>query len=85
SAIAGILSWTSSHNKLIADASKKLRELNIATDEAVIKLRVSFATWAPEGDQRLLKTRVAELAKAIEGWGSCEVSEVAGDAFAGVV
>lgn len=85
SAIAGILSWTSAHNKLIANASKALRELNVATDEAVVKLRVSFATWAPVGEDRLLKTRVAELAKAVEGWGSCEVSEVSGDAFAGVV
>ncbi len=33
---------------------------------------------------RLLRTRTAELAKAVEGWGSCEVSEVCGDVFAGV-
>lgn len=85
SAIAGILSWTSSHNKLIAAAAKDLREMNVASDESVVKLRVSFATWAPEGEERLLKTRLAELAKAVEGWGSCDVSEVSGDAFSGVV
>lgn len=85
SAIAGILSWTSSHNKLIANAAKQLREMNVATDESVVKLRVAIATWAEEGEDRVLKTRVAELAKAIEGWGSCDVSEVSGDAFGGVV
>lgn len=85
SAIAGILSWTSAQNRLIADAAKALKELNVATDESVVKLRVALATWAPADDERLLKIRVAELAKAVEGWGSCEVSEVSGDAFAGVV
>lgn len=84
-AIAGILSWTSSHNKLIAKAAKNLREDNVSSDESMVKLRVAFATWAPEGEERLLKTRVAELAKAVEGWGQCDVSEVSGDAFGGVV
>ena len=84
SAIAGILAWTSAQNKLIAKAAKDLREENVSTDESMVKLRVAFATWAPEGEERLLRTRIAELAKAVEGWGQCDVSEVSGDAFAGV-
>lgn len=85
SAMAGILSFSSAQNALIHDAIKLLREIDVNTDDAVVKLQVSMATWAPEGNIRLLRTRAAELAKAVEGWGTCEVSEVCGDVFAGVV
>lgn len=82
--MAAILSFTNAQNALIHDATKLLRDIEINTDDAVVKLQLSFATWAPEGNIRLLRTRVAELSKAIEGWGSCEVSEVSGDIFAGM-
>jgi intracellular multiplication protein IcmB len=84
SAMASILAWTAARNALIHDATKLLQDIEINTDDAVVKLQVSLATWAPEGNPRLLRTRVAELAKAVEGWGTCEVSEVAGDVFAGI-
>ena len=82
--MASILSFSAAQNGLVADATKLLRDTEVNTDDAVVKLQVSFATWAPEGNVRLLRTRAAELAKAIEGWGSCEVSEVSGDVFAGI-
>lgn len=85
SAISSVLSWTSSENRLFNDAVNLLRYLNLSTDDAIVRLKVAAATWAPVGDIRLLRSRTAQLAKAIEGWGSCTVSEVAGDAFAGVV
>jgi intracellular multiplication protein IcmB len=84
SAMASILSWTSSQNALVHDAVKLLRQIDTNTDDAVVRLQVSLATWAPENNLRLLRTRTAELAKAVEGWGSCEVSEVCGDVFAGI-
>jgi len=84
SAMASILSFTSAQNGLVHDAVKLLRDIDVNTDDAVVKLQVSLATWAPEGNIRLLRTRAAELAKAVEGWGTCEVSEVSGDVFAGV-
>lgn len=84
SAMAGILAWTSGQNGLVNDAAKLLRDIDLNTDDAVVRLQVSLATWAPEGNVRLLRTRAAELAKAVEGWGSCEVSEVSGDVFAGL-
>lgn len=84
SMMAAILSWTAKHNALVHDASKLLRDIETNTDNAVVKLQVSLATWAPEDNLRLLRTRAAELAKAVEGWGTCEVSEVSGDVFAGV-
>jgi intracellular multiplication protein IcmB len=82
--MSAILSFSSAQNGLIHDAVKLLRDTEVNTDDAVVKLQVSLATWAPEGNIRLLRTRMAELSKAVEGWGSCEVSEVSGDVFAGV-
>lgn len=84
SAMASILSWTSSYNSLVHDAATLLRQIETETDDAVVRLQVSLATWAPENNLRLLRTRAAELAKAVEGWGTCEVSEVSGDVFAGI-
>src|SRR3990167_1486326 len=84
SMMAAILSFSAAHNRLVHDATELLRNIEVNTDDAVVKLQVSFATWAPEGNVRLLRTRAAELAKAIEGWGTCEVTEVSGDVFAGV-
>lgn len=84
SMMAAILSFTSAQNGLLHDAVKLLRDIETNTDDAVVKLQVALSTWAPEGNVRLLRTRTAELSKAVEGWGSCEVSEVSGDVFAGV-
>lgn len=84
-ALTSVLSWTSAQNRLINDASNLLRYISLHTDNAVVKLRVTATTWAPEGDLRLLRTRASLLAKAIEGWGSCDVSEISGDAFSGIV
>ena len=83
SVMAAILSFSAAHNALVHDAMRQLQDIEVNTDDAVVKLQVSLATWAPEGNIRLHRTRVAELAKAVEGWGSCEVSEVSGDVFAG--
>lgn len=85
SALASVLTVTSKQNRLISDSLKLLSYIKLNTDDAVVKLRVTAATWAPEGDMRLLRSRASMLAKAIEGWGSCDVSEVSGDAYQGVI
>jgi len=85
SLIASILSFASEENRLIGDATEYLRHLELDTDDAVVKLRVSLSTWAPEDQKSLLRKRTAELARAVEGWGSCDVTEISGDAFAGAV
>ncbi len=84
SALTAILSWTSAQNRLIHDSVNLLRYIDLNTDDAVVKLRVAASTWAPEDNIRLLRTRASQLARAIEAWGSCDVSEISGDAFAGV-
>lgn len=81
--LASILSFSSAQNRLLADSVKLLNYIAINTDDAVVRLKVAAVTWAPQGNIALLRTRASELAKALEGWGSCDVSEVSGDAFAG--
>ncbi len=83
--LAAILSFSSAQNRLISDSVNLLKYLNINTDEAIIRLRVVATTWAPEGDLPLLRRRNSELVKAIQGWGSTDVSEICGDPFAGFV
>lgn len=85
SVLASVLSFSSAQNRLLSDANNLLQYISINTDDAVVRLRVAACTWAPEGQLALLRTRAAELAKAIEGWGSCDVSEVSGDPFGGLV
>ncbi|MGD9108483.1 MAG: type IV secretion protein IcmB [Gammaproteobacteria bacterium] len=85
SVIAAILSFASPQNKLLSNAAQMLQYVEVNTDDAVVKLRVALSTWATVGDRNLLRMRAAELARAIEGWGTCEVSEICGDAFAGTV
>lgn len=84
-ALASILSFSSAENRLLSDSLNLLKYINLTTDDAVVKLRVTVTTWAPEGNMRLLRGRLAQLAKAVESWGSCDVSETCGDAFAGAV
>ncbi|MHA7840883.1 MAG: type IV secretion protein IcmB [Gammaproteobacteria bacterium] len=83
--LAAILAFTSSQNKLLHDAYRALQDYELNTDDPVVKLRVAAATWAPMDDERLLRDRASQLAKAIEGWGNCGVTEISGDPFGGVV
>lgn len=84
-ALSSILSFTSAENRLLNDSLKLLKYIHLTSDDAVVKLRVTVTTWAAAGDMRTLRGRIAQLAKAVESWGSCDVSETCGDAFAGVV
>jgi intracellular multiplication protein IcmB len=81
--LAAILSFSSAQNRLISDSVNLLKYLQLNTDEAIVRLRVVASTWAPEGQLPLLRRRSSELAKAIQGWGSTDVSEICGDPFAG--
>lgn len=83
--LSAILSFTSAQNRLISDSVNLLKYVQLNSDNAIVRLRVTATTWAPENDIPLLRRRVSELVKAMEGWGSTEVSEVCGDPFAGLV
>lgn len=83
--LAAILSFSSAQNRLISDSVNLLKYIQLNTDEAVVRLRVVATTWAPENNYPLLRRRSSELVKAIQGWGSTDVSEICGDPFAGFV
>lgn len=83
--LSAILSFSSAQNRLISDSVNLLKYLQLNTDEAIVRLRVVASTWAPENNMPLLRRRSSELVKAIQGWGSTDVSEICGDPFAGFV
>ncbi|OGV49306.1 MAG: type IV secretion protein IcmB, partial [Legionellales bacterium RIFCSPHIGHO2_12_FULL_42_9] len=83
--LTSILSFSSPQNRLISDASNLLKYLKFNTDNVIVRLRVTATTWAPENNLPLLRRRASDLVKAIEGWGSTDVSEICGDPFAGFV
>lgn len=82
---SSLLSFSSEQNRLINDAVNLLSYVDLNTDDSIVKVRVAISTWAPEGDMRLLRTRISQIARAVQSWGSCDVSEVCGDPFEGVV
>jgi intracellular multiplication protein IcmB len=84
-ALSSILAITSSQNRLLNDSLQLLDYINMNTDDAVVKLRVSATTWAQESEPDALRNRASILAKAIEGWGSCDVTEICGDALEGAL
>lgn len=65
-------------NKYIIDVKKNLTALR-DKGEDIVKLQIAFSTWAPKGEQTLLETRKAILARCIQGWGNCDVAEAEGD------
>lgn len=83
--VAAILSFAHANNRLIANSMEYLKYIQVNTDDAIVKLRVAACTWAKVGDEKTLRTRAAELGKALQGWGYCEISEVSGDSYAGTL
>ncbi|WED43630.1 type IV secretion protein IcmB [Legionella cardiaca] len=83
--LSAILSFSSAQNRLISDSVNLLKYLQLNTDDVIVRLRVVATTWAPEEQLPLLRRRSSELVKAIQGWGSTDVSEICGDPFAGFV
>lgn len=83
--LTAILSFSSAQNRLISDSVNLLKYIHLNTDESIVRLRVVATTWAPEDKLALLRQRSSELVKAIEGWGSTDVSEICGDPFGGFV
>ena len=75
--IASLLTITNAENRQIKEAMEGLEEL--ARNEPVVKLRLSFATWAPKGEMKLLEERVSALVQAAESWGYSQVSQLSGD------
>lgn len=75
--LTAIFAVTNPENKMIKDSMTALDALS--RSEPVIKLRVSFCTWAPKNNVDLLEDRLSALTQAVESWGYCQVSQNSGD------
>ena len=74
---ATLLGVTNASNKQIKYALEGLQVM--ARSEPVVRMRISFATWARRDQGRLLRERLSGLVQAIESWGYCQTDEVSGD------
>ena len=50
-----------------------------------VKMRASFATWAPVEEGKRLRRRISTLSQRVEGWGNCKATSVSGDPLEGVM
>jgi intracellular multiplication protein IcmB len=80
SVLSKVLHFASTTNKQFNQAVENLRERELQND-TIVKLQVMFVTWGDSKDE--LKTRSNQLASAIQGWGTCQVSSVTGDPLLG--
>ena len=56
-----------------------IREVRQKDNHISVKLRASFATWAPVDQPAKLRRRVSTLSQRIEGWGNAKTTTVVGD------
>ena len=75
--VATLMSVTNVVNKQIKYSLEGLQTM--ARSEPVVKLRVSFATWAPKSDPNLIQDRLSTLMQSVESWGYAQVSSASGD------
>ncbi|MDP9126794.1 MAG: type IV secretion protein IcmB [Pseudomonadota bacterium] len=80
---AAVLSFTNEVNRQIRESLKALQAL--AQNEPVVRLRISFATYAPATDRKLIETRLSTLTQAVEAWGYCQASSAVGDPLEAVL
>ena len=84
--LSSILAFASSDNKRFNQAVEALRALDLE-GTCCIKFSICLCTWASllneENAPLLLRRRVAELSKAVQGWGTTDVSEAVGDPLLG--
>ena len=67
--VATLLGFVPS-NKQIFNAFSELSRMREHNTDITVKLRTSFATWAPEGETGRLRRRAATLRQRVEGWGN---------------
>lgn len=76
-ALASVLAVTNAQNRSIKNSLMQLSAY--ARGQPVVRMRISLATWAPEGQEQLLEDRLSSLIQATEAWGYTQVSTMVGD------
>jgi intracellular multiplication protein IcmB len=82
--VATLLGFVPS-NKQIFNAFTGLGHMRESNADIAVKLRSSFATWAPEGETGRLRRNAATLRQRVEAWGNCQALPMAGDPLEGVM
>ncbi|GAB0119843.1 ATP-binding protein [Acidisoma sp. 7E03] len=62
-----------------------VHELRGKENHISVRLRASFATWAPVEQSAKLRRRVSTLSQRIEGWGNAKATTVVGDPLEGAM
>lgn len=75
--VAGVLGFTNQVNKQIRESILSLEKL--ARSEPIVKMRMSFATYAPMNNRKLADSRLGSLTQAVESWGYCQAASSGGD------
>ncbi len=75
--LSSILGFTNGVNKQVKESIDALQELS--RDEPIVKMRISAATWAPDGELKLVQERMSTLIQSMESWGYAQVSNMQGD------
>ncbi|WP_375264148.1 ATP-binding protein, partial [Palleronia sp.] len=80
-----IFSWASpSHNNRIRQTLSALQEID-GQGDAVVRLRMSFATWAPVGQGETLRRNAQAVMGTVKRWGNSGVDGISGDPMATVL
>lgn len=77
--------WMFSGNKDITRAFDFLRREREENNHIAVRMRASFATWAPAGQVGKLRLRLSTLKQRLEAWGNCRATTVIGDPLEGVM
>ncbi len=75
--LSSVFAVTNADNKQVKDALEALALMS--RNEPVVKMRLSFCTWAPKGDMELIEDRLSALTQSAESWGYAQVSHISGD------
>lgn len=83
--MSAILGAFHADNSLIRESYNELRDQVRAGQTMDVKLSVTLTTWVNGGRAEMgkLSSYASSLARAVEGWGICDVNEVPGDSAEG--
>ncbi len=81
---ASLMGMVGAGNKAIDRSIKMLTAMQNEDKTTLVQIRACLCTWAPVGERELLVKRASSLARVVEAWGTCQVSEVTGDPVAGL-
>lgn len=80
-----LFTWAApTHNKRIRDALNANIDIDGQLDN-IVRMRMSFATWAPIGRGEQLRRNAGVVAGAVRRWGNSAVDGISGDPLATVI